>query len=207
MLAGGAFLFGCGGNEDDNNAAIATGLYSGTVERSDSDMRAVIQKLLSFNNPPLETVSLQVARTLPSVADAVRGVLTDRGQSVTPEPVASVVNRTVPGPASNLAVRVYTPSGTGPFPVTVYFHGGGWVIATIDTYDSSCRALCNAAKTVVVSVEYCKGLENRFPAAHEDAYAATQYVINNAAEFGGVASKVAVAGERKPRHRGLCSCP
>ncbi|MBC7809347.1 MAG: alpha/beta hydrolase [Akkermansiaceae bacterium] len=158
-------------------------------------MQAVIEKFISFNVPPLITLTPQQARQQPTVADAVRGVLQDRGISTAPAPVGSVVDRTVPGPAGLLPVRVYTPQGAGPFPVLVYFHGGGWVIATIDTYDSSCRALCNAAQCVVVSVEYRKGPENPFPAAHEDAYAATQYVMNNVGEFNGIAGKVAVGGE------------
>lgn len=202
-LAGLVLLAGCGGGNSTAvlptptpSATVSPGLsYSGTLERSDAQMRTVIQKFLSFNALPLHTVPPQQARTLPTIADAVRGVLQDQGRSTAPEPVASVQDRTIPGPAGNIPVRVYTPSGSGPFPVTVYFHGGGWVIATIDTYDSSARALANAAQTVVVSVEYRKGPENRFPAAHEDAYAAFQYVANNTAEFGGDPNRVAVAGE------------
>lgn len=200
-LLGLTFLAGCGGGSSTsvlpNPSATASPApaYSGTLERSDVQMRSVIQKFLSFNAPPFYTVTPQQARTLPTIADAVRGVLQDQGKSTAPEAVASVQDRTVPGPAGNIPVRVYTPSGSGPFPVTVYYHGGGWVIATIDTYDSSARALANAAQTVVVSVEYRKGPENRFPAAHEDAYAAFQYVANNTAEFGGDPARVAVAGE------------
>jgi acetyl esterase/lipase len=200
-----AFLAGCGGGRSTAVLPVPTsspspsaspGLqFSGTLERSDAQMRAVIQKFRSFNAPPFYTVPPQQARTLPTIADAVRGVLQDQGRSTAPEPVASVQDRTIPGPAGAIPVRVYTPSGNGPFPVTVYYHGGGWVIATIDTYDSSARALANAAQTVVVSVEYRKGPENRFPAAHEDAYAAFQYVANNAAEFGGDPARVAVVGE------------
>jgi acetyl esterase/lipase len=92
-------------------------------------------------------------------------------------------------------VRIYTPHGTGPFPVVVYYHGGGWVIATVDTYDASARALANAARAIVVSVEYRKGPENRFPAAHDDAFAAYQWVLANAASIGGDPRKVATAGE------------
>jgi acetyl esterase/lipase len=90
---------------------------------------------------------------------------------------------------------VYTPSGSGPFPVLVYFHGGGWVIAGIQAYDSSCRALANAANCVVVSVGYRQAPEHRFPAAHEDSYAAAQYILNNTAKFGGDPRRVAVGGE------------
>lgn len=69
--------------------------------------------------------------------------------------------------------RVYTPAGEGPFPVTVYYHGGGWVIADLDTYDASPRALALGAEAIVDSSHYRQGPEHVFPAAHEDAYAAT----------------------------------
>ena len=96
-------------------------------------------------------------------------------------------------------VRIYTPlNASGPLPITMYYQGGGWVIATIDTYDSSCRALANAAQSVVVSVEYRKAPENPFPAAHEDCYAALQYVAQNPAQFGGDTTgspRIATAGE------------
>jgi acetyl esterase len=92
-------------------------------------------------------------------------------------------------------VRVYTPEGAGPMPVAVYYHGGGWVIANIDAYDSSCRALANLAKCVVVSVGYRQAPEHRFPASHEDSYAALQYVMKNTAKFGGDPRRVAVVGE------------
>ncbi|MBC8101576.1 MAG: alpha/beta hydrolase, partial [Cytophagales bacterium] len=213
-MAASALLVGCGGgsgsivspNPNPTPTPTPALPFSGTLPRSDSQMRAVIQKLLSFNAPPLNTLTPQQARLQPSIADAVRGVLQDQGRSTAPEAVASVQDRTVPGPAGAIPVRVYTPSGTGPFPVTVYFHGGGWVIATIDTYDSPCRALANAANTVVVSVEYRKGPENRFPAAHEDAYAALQYVANNAGEFGADPARVAVAGESAGGNLAAAAC-
>ncbi len=77
----------------------------------------------------------------------------------------------------------------------VYYHGGGWVIATLDTYDASCRALANLARCVVVSVDYRQALEHKFPAAHEDAYAAAQWVMKNAKDVGGDPKRVAVGGE------------
>jgi acetyl esterase/lipase len=77
----------------------------------------------------------------------------------------------------------------------VYYHGGGWVIGTIDTYDASARALTKAASAIVVAVEYRKAPEHKFPAAHEDAYAAYQWVLRNAETFEGDPSMVAVAGE------------
>src|SRR5262245_15319048 len=66
-----------------------------------------------------------------------------------PEPVARVENRTIPGPAGEIPVRIYTPAGAGPFPLLVYFHGGGWVIGDLDTHDRPCRGLANGAGYVV----------------------------------------------------------
>lgn len=101
----------------------------------------------------------------------------------------------MPGEGGEILARVYTPEGEGPFPVLVYFHGGGWVIANLNTYDSSARALTNAANAIVVSVAYRQAPENPFPAAMNDAYTAYQWVVENAAQINGDPNNVAVAGE------------
>lgn len=103
-------------------------------------MQAVLDQLARLAPTPLETLTPQEARQLPTVADAVRAVLRAQGRSTAPEPVGNVQDTTIPGPAGAIPVRVYTPAGTGPFPVVVYYHGGGWVIANLDVYDSSARA-------------------------------------------------------------------
>ncbi len=95
-------------------------------------------------------------------------------------------------------MRIYTPATAtagGPLPVVVYYHGGGWTIGSYDVYDSSGRALANAAGAIVVSVNYRLAPENPFPAAANDAYASYVYAVENAATFGGDPSRVAVAGE------------
>ena len=166
-----------------------------TLARSDAEMRAVIEQHMALGPKPIETLTPEEARRQPTPADAVKALLTRQGRSTAPEPVGSVRDRTIPGPGGPIPVRVYTPAGSGPFPVVVYYHGGGWVIATIDTYDSSARALANAAGAIVMSVEYRKGPENRFPAAHDDAFAAYQWALANAASIGGDPARVAVAGE------------
>lgn len=166
-----------------------------TLARSDADMRAVIQQHMALGPRPIPTLTPQEARRQPTIADAVRTLLQRQGRSTAPEQVGNVVDRTIPGPGGQIPVRIYTPAGTGPFPVVVYSHGGGWVIATIDTYDSSARALTNAARAIVISIEYRKGPENRFPAAHDDAFAAYQWALANAASIGGDPNRVATAGE------------
>jgi acetyl esterase len=92
-------------------------------------------------------------------------------------PIGSVRDEQVPGPVGDLAIRIYTPSGDGPFGIFVNFHGGGWVIGDLDTSDSVCRSLAEAASCVVVSVDYRLAPEHPAPAAIEDCWAALQWVI------------------------------
>ncbi len=166
-----------------------------SMRRANPQMQAVLDSLASLNPKPIETLTPEEARRQPTIAGAVKALIQKRGQTPIPEPVGKVEDRTIPGAAGQIQARIYTPAAKGPFPVVVYFHGGGWVIATIDTYDSSARALTNAANAIVISVEYRKGPENKFPAAHDDAFAAYRWAIANAQSFGGDASKIAVAGE------------
>jgi acetyl esterase/lipase len=166
-----------------------------TKARADKDMAAVLTEFQGINPKPIVSLSAEEARAQPTPADAVAALLRERKQSTAPMPIGKIKNQTIPGPGGDIPIRIYTPQGNGPFPVVVYFHGGGWVIATIDTYDSSARALAKTAHAIVVSVEYRKAPEHKFPAAHEDAYAAYQWVLRNADSFGGDPSMVAVAGE------------
>ncbi|WP_367128052.1 alpha/beta hydrolase fold domain-containing protein [Saccharothrix sp. HUAS TT1] len=132
----------------------------------------------------------------PTTAAGMRAVFAESWRpSPDPEPVAAVVDRTIPGPGGPLPVRVYTPSGSGPFPVLVWFHGGGWVIGSLDENDAACRALCNAVGAVVVSVGYRLAPEHRYPAAAEDAYAAVRWVAGHGDEIGADGSRLAVGGE------------
>ncbi|GAC1632102.1 MAG: alpha/beta hydrolase [Nevskia sp.] len=109
--------------------------------------------------------------------------------------IASVADRNLPGPAGPIPVRVYTPAGAGPHPLLMYFHGGGYVFGDLETHDASCRDLCAGAGTVVVAVDYRLAPEHKFPAASDDCYAATCWVGAHAAEIGGDASRLAVAGD------------
>lgn len=111
------------------------------------------------------------------------------------EAIAQVENRSIPGPAGEIPLRIYTPAGQAPFPVLVYFHGGGWVIGNLEMEESICRTLANRADCVVVSVDYRLAPEHLFPAAAEDAYAATLWVANHAAELNADRDRLAVGGE------------
>jgi len=165
---------------------------------ADAQMQAVLDQLAKLGGKPIETLTADEARKQPSPADAVKALLTSQGKPTAPEPVGKVENRTFPGPGGAVPIRIYWPNGAKPgasLPVVLYIHGGGWVIANLDTYDASPRAIANAANAVVVSTHYRQGPENLFPAAHEDTLAAYKWVLANARSFGGDASKVAVVGE------------
>ncbi len=140
------------------------------------------------------SLSAADARKQPSPADAVKALLKAQNKSTTPEVVADVDNRSIEGPADKIKIRIYTPAGDGPFPVIVYYHGGGFVIADLDTYDSTPRALANATRAIVVSSHYRQAPEHKFPAAHEDAFAAYRWTLDHAAEFKGDPARVAWPG-------------
>jgi acetyl esterase len=113
-----------------------------------------------------------------------------------PREVAKVEDRSIPGPAGDIPVRIYWPLGpTGALPLVVYFHGGGFVICDLDSHDGACRALANETGTVVVSVDYRLAPEHRFPAAPEDSYAATEWAADHAGELGADPGRLAVAGD------------
>ncbi len=166
-----------------------------TPATPNQQMQAVLTQLDALHPKPIVQLSVAEARNQPSPADAVKALLEEQGKSTTPEPVGNVTNRTIPGAGGPIPIRIYTPKGAGPFPVVVYYHGGGWVIADLDTYDASPRALANLANAVIVSAHYRQGPEHKFPAAHQDAFAAYRWVLANARSLKGNPSKVAVVGE------------
>ncbi|MDR3364805.1 MAG: alpha/beta hydrolase [Clostridiales Family XIII bacterium] len=94
-----------------------------------------------------------------------------------------------------IGVRIYTPRGIAPFPVFVYFHGGGWAIGDLDTNDALCKLLCDRSGSIVVSVDYRRAPENKCPAAARDAYAATEWAYRQADSFGGDSTRLAVGGD------------
>jgi len=161
-----------------------------------AEMKSVLDKLKELGAKPIGTQSVEETRKGPTPADAAMAVMKEKG--IEPDAAFKAVktkDMMIPGAAGEIPVRVYTPEGTGPFPVVVYFHGGGWVIADIDTYDASARGIAANAKAVVVSADYRHAPENKFPAAHEDAIAAYKWAIENSGSFNGDAKKVALVGE------------
>ncbi len=109
--------------------------------------------------------------------------------------LASVEDRQIPGPVGPLPVRIYRPAGDEPKPIVVFFHGGGWVLGSLETHDHVARKLADDIDAVVVSVDYRMGPEDRFPAAVDDSFAALQWAHAEAAAIGGDPERVVVAGD------------
>lgn len=163
-----------------------------------ADMQMVLDALASLGGKPIETLTPAEARLQPSAADGAKAVMAKKGMSTAPDP--AVTTQDVPyGSDPKQFARIYKPaaakSGGAPMPVIVYYHGGGWVIADVDTYDAAPRAMSKALNAIVVSVEYRHAPEFKFPAQHEDAAAAYRWTLQNAASWGGDPAKIALAGE------------
>lgn len=163
--------------------------------KAEPPMQKVLDTLGTLGGKPIESLTPAEARTQPTPADAVKKVLQQQGKSIAPEAVAHVKDMTIPGPIGDIPIHIYTPKGAGPFPVMVYYHGGGFVIADTKTYDATPRALANGAQAIMVAVDYHQAPEHKFPAAANDAYAAYLWVLQHAKEFNGDPSRVAVGGE------------
>lgn len=109
--------------------------------------------------------------------------------------VAALAERTIPGPGGALPVTIYTPIGDAPFPLLLYFHGGGFVLPGLPHHDYLCRELCNRVSCVVVAVDYRLAPEAPFPAATDDCLAATRWAAEHALELNSDPARVAVAGD------------
>ena len=165
----------------------------------DPQMLEVVDTILKTKSPPFYELTAEQARRIPPPGVAAVVVAKKHGNPAKEE-VGDLDKIKIPGAAGELDAILYRPAGDkgkdGPtLPALVFFHGGGFVVADAKTYDASTRALADTASCVVISVDYRRAPENKFPAAPEDAYAATQYVIQNAARFNVDPQKVSVGGE------------
>ena len=159
------------------------------------EMQVVIEKLQSYGAPPLETLTAQEGRKQPTPTTAVMDVMKEHNIPM-PTSMVDTMGKDIPVPGGSVHARIYTPkNGNDSFPVIVYYHGGGWVIADLDTYDASAKGLAEQTGAVVVSVHYRQGPEHKFPTAHNDAFAAYQWVLKNTASIKGDPKRIAVAGE------------
>ena len=148
------------------------------------EYQAMLEALAAEPGPPIPEMTTEEARALYRMMRPLNEDLA----------VGEVIERSVPGPAGAVPVRIYRPQPQGPHPLVLYFHGGGWVIGDLDTADAACRDLCETAGCVVASVDYRLAPEHRFPAAVDDCYAALEWVAANGDQLGGN-GRLAVAGE------------
>ncbi|MFA5122183.1 alpha/beta hydrolase [Zavarzinia sp.] len=155
----------------------------------DPQAKAILEQIAKSPLPKLHQVPAGVARQMFEISCK----LTD----LKDVPIGKVEDRTIPGPGGDLPIRIYTPvaAPAGPLPVLVFFHGGGFVIGSLDTHDAPCRLLANEARCLVVSVDYRLAPEHRFPAAVDDCLAAVNWVAGHFAEIGADPMRIAVGGD------------
>ena len=192
-----ATMSACASRDGMNMGGGDTPAMAGMSGRPDADMQRVLDAHAALGARPIESLTVAQARTQPSPADAVMRVMSEMGMPTAPDASVTTQNLMYPAGVGQQPVRIYKPAGaTGTnMPIVVYYHGGGWVIADLDVYDATPRAMAKALNAIVVSVEYRKGPENKFPAAHDDANAAWRWVVQNAASWGGNPENIAVSGE------------
>jgi acetyl esterase len=111
------------------------------------------------------------------------------------ETVARVENKTIPSAQGSCKIRIYTPVGTGPFPVLLYSHGGGWIAGSLEQYDRVCRYLAHTVPCIVVSVDYRLAPRNKFPVPLEDVYAALRWTYAGAKSINADPERIAVGGD------------
>lgn len=151
------------------------------------DAQAMIDRALASDEPPLETL-------LPSEARRI----SDARVSKLAIPSASmheVIDLSFAYVHGEMKLRLFRPSAQWPLPLTLFFHGGGFMFGNLDTHDALCRALAGASGSVVVAVDFRRSPEHRFPAAPDDCIVATRWVLQNAVTLGIDATRFAVAGE------------
>lgn len=145
--------------------------------------RAFLDAIAEQNPPGWEEMSPQQGR------EVFNGFGDLFGQG--PE-LARVEDQTLPGEVN---VRVYCDTPGQTRPAVIYFHGGGWVIGSVETHDALCRRIAKTSLCTVISVDYALAPENRFPKPLEDCYQATEHVANHASDFCIDADNIAVAGD------------
>lgn len=148
---------------------------------------AFLEQLARQKTPSLDTLPVDLTR---------RALVLGSAACPNPPSLARVENLQIPrSDGTELPIRVYVPQGTEPFGVCLYFHGGGWVLNSIDTHDDLVRRLCAASGCVFVNVEYRLAPEDPYPAAIEDAYTALKWIHDHATEIACDANRIAVSGD------------
>jgi acetyl esterase/lipase len=160
-------------------------------------MRSILDEWRGFGARAVETLSVTQARAQPDLIEAARSLVARQQRPPPPSRVGITRDDLAyTGPGGQQTLRIFKPD-TAPAAagVTLYLHGGGWVFGSIDRYENSALALARKSGHIVAAAAYRQAPEHRFPAAHEDAWAAWRWLMANAASFGGDPGKLAVAGE------------
>ncbi len=161
-----------------------------STETLHPDAARVCEMIVAANRPPLETLTPAEAR--------LAYLATRQALQPDPEPVTEVVALEASGPAGPIPLRLYRGQGADKGalqPALVFFHGGGWVIGDLESHDQVCRALANAARCILIAVDYRLAPEHKFPAAVDDAVAAMRWIADNAERIGIDAGRLAVGGD------------
>lgn len=159
------------------------------------EMEAVIEKLESFNAKPITELNAKEARKNPTPTTAVMAIIKEKNIVVSPSMV-DTSGKGIAVAGGKIHLRINTPkNASSSLPIIVYYHGGGWVIADLDTYDASAKGLSEQVGAIVISVAYRQAPEHKFPTAHNDSYTAYEWALKNAASLKGDPKNVAVAGE------------
>ncbi|MBV6416530.1 MAG: Acetyl esterase [Steroidobacteraceae bacterium] len=153
----------------------------------DPQAQAIANQFLQMPRPDFSALSVPDYRAMLALFPMLPGGADDG--------LASVENQMLPGPAGALAARIFRPAGPGPLPLTVFFHGGGFVSCSIDTHANICSRLASLSGSLVVSIDYRLAPEHRFPAAVEDAIAGVKALHSRARDLGADPERMAVAGD------------
>jgi len=180
---------------DATQAEATTRILGGEPSQANPDMQLVLDTLISLKGKPIEALSPEEARQQPTPADAIKKILRIKGLVATAAQISCKTINIPGGPIGNIPAHVYTPAGEGPFPVILYFHGGGFVLANTKTYESSILALAQGAQAIVVSLDYHLAPEHRFPTQPNEAFVAYQWLLKHADALKGDRKRIAVAGE------------
>jgi acetyl esterase/lipase len=194
-LATAGLLLAASCKNNDSNGIAPSGNAPAWGPSIGKEMLAVIEELDSLHPQAIETVSPPVARMQPTIFDAQKSLAARYGIPGTVF-TTDAADRSINVNNTMLSIRVYTPhTGAGPFAGIVYFHGGGFVVSDLKTYDGSARSLAEQTGAVVVNVDYRRGPESKFPTAYKDAYAAYKWILANAASLNIDMNRIALAGE------------
>lgn len=182
--------------QTDSIGRLAELISGDPMARIDADMKHVLDALAALGARPLEQSMPTAARRQPRAADVVAAILARQGR----EPIDDGVTAediSIDGAEGELTGRIYRPVGllSRLNPIVLYFHGGGFVTGSLDSHDASARALARRTGAIVIAVDYRLAPEHKFPAAHDDAWAAWKWLARQVRELGGDPRRLAVAGE------------